>query len=224
MEKSVGKNETYYTASTGHPFALGTAPDHINSHRQTWNTWKHWFQRVPESKWNRAKTTINHQKLSEKCLLTSLFTAAQILNPSHGHWRTLILLVVVRFVPHGNFLLPDSPHELALHMTTCRIGRRKRLQKNVAHVVEEPYSTEKDRRVTLPMVQEELCIAVALSGRLRQPVFRCALILSYFLQKAFPWHTDRQSWILILPVYLKRLYEYAPFWYIVHNTIRAAQC
>jgi len=85
MEKSVGKNETYYTASTGHPFALGTAPDHINSHRQPWNTWKHWFQRVPESKWNRAKTTINHQKLSEKCLLTSLFTAAQILNPSHGH-------------------------------------------------------------------------------------------------------------------------------------------
>ena len=24
--------------------------DHINSHRQTWNTWKHCFQRVPESK------------------------------------------------------------------------------------------------------------------------------------------------------------------------------
>ena len=81
MEKSVGKNETYYTASTGHPFALGTAPDHINSHRQPWNTWKHWFQRVPESKWNRAKTTINHQKLSEKCLLTSLYTLVQSVKP-----------------------------------------------------------------------------------------------------------------------------------------------
>ena len=82
MEKSVGKNETYYTASTGHPFALGTAPDHINSHRQPWNTWKHWFQRVPESKWNRAKTTINHQKLSEKCLLTSLQTVVQSIHES----------------------------------------------------------------------------------------------------------------------------------------------
>ena len=24
--------------------------DHITSHRQMWNTWKHWFQRVPESR------------------------------------------------------------------------------------------------------------------------------------------------------------------------------
>lgn len=47
-------------------------------------------------------------------------------------------------------------------------------------MMEEPYHTEKDRRVTLSMVQEKLRIAVALSGRLRQPVFRRVLILSYF--------------------------------------------
>ena len=51
-----------------------TVSDHINSHRQTWNTWKYWLQRVPESKLNGAKVAINHQKLPQKCLLTSLET------------------------------------------------------------------------------------------------------------------------------------------------------
>ena len=88
--------------------------------------------------------------------------------------------MIIYLVTHGDFLLTDSPHEFALYMTTRRVGRWKRFPKNIADVTEEPQSTEENRRITLPMVQEELCIAVALSGRLRQPVFRCALILSYF--------------------------------------------
>ncbi len=71
--------------------------DHIISHRQTRNTWKHWFQRVSESKWNRAKATINHQKLSKKCLLASLSTLVQnieynlekLLNKPSEHRRSL---------------------------------------------------------------------------------------------------------------------------------------
>ena len=199
MEKSVGKNETYYTASTGHPFALGTAPDHINSHRQPWNTWKHWFQRVPESKWNRAKTTINHQKLSEKCLLTSLFIAGQILNSSHGHRRALVLLVVIRLVTHGDLLLTDSPHELALYMTSRRIRRWERFPENIAHMMEEPYSAEENRRVTLTMVQEELRTAVALSGRLRQPVFCHSLSLYHLFPPGgttYPMRIVRRSFQL----------------------------
>ena len=88
--------------------------------------------------------------------------------------------MIVRLVAHCDLLLTDSSHELTLHMTTRRIWRRERFPENIAHVVEEPYSTEENRRGTLPMVQEKLRIAVASSGRPRQPVFCRILILSYF--------------------------------------------
>ena len=122
---------------------------------------------------------INHQKLPRKCLLTSLFIAAQILNSSHGHRRTLVVLMIIRRVTHGDLLLTDSPHELALHVTTRRIGWRKRIPENIADAMEQPQNTEEIRRVTSTMAQEKLCVAIALSGRLRQPVLRRVLILSY---------------------------------------------
>ena len=109
----------------------------------------------------------------------SLFIAAQILNSSHKNRRTLVLLVIIWLMSHRNLLLTDSLSELALHMTARRVGRWKRFPKNIADVTEEPQSTEENRRITLPMVQEKLRIAVALSGRSRQPVFRRFLILSY---------------------------------------------
>ena len=59
-EKSESKNEAFYIVTMRGLWGCGLFPDHIISHRQPWNTWKHWFQRVPESKRNRAKTTINH--------------------------------------------------------------------------------------------------------------------------------------------------------------------
>ena len=93
----------------------------------------------------------------------SLFIADQILNSSHGHRRSLVLLMIIRLVAQSDFLLTDSPHELALHMTTRRIRRRERFPENVAHMVEEPYGTEENGRVTLPIIQEELCIAITLS-------------------------------------------------------------
>ena len=109
-----------------------------------------------------------------------MFIAGQILNSSHRHRRSLVLLMIIRFVTHCNLLLTNSPHELTLHVTARRVGRRECFPENIADVMEEPHSTEKDRRVTLSMVQEKLRIAVALSGRLRQPVFRRILILFYF--------------------------------------------
>ena len=125
-----------------------------------------------------------------------MIIAAQILNSSHGHRRTLVVLMIIRLMPHRNLLLMDSPHELALHMTARRIGRRKRLPKNIAHVVEEPCSTEKNRRVTLTMVQEELCEAVALIRRLRQPIFRRILILPHFFSLEVQFAEDILSvWI-----------------------------
>ena len=72
-------------------FCCDNHSDHINSHRQTWNTWKHWFQRVPESKWNGAKTPINHQKLSKKSLLTSLDMEMQYLNAKSRPFSGLLL-------------------------------------------------------------------------------------------------------------------------------------
>ena len=83
-------------------------------------------------------------------------------------------------------------------MTTCRIGRRKRLPKNIAHVVEEPCSTEKNRRVTLTMVQEELCEAVALIRRLRQPIFRRILILPHFFSLEVQFAEDILSVLIPL--------------------------
>ena len=99
------------------------------------------------------------------------------MNASHRHRRSLVLLVIVRFVAHVDFLLTDSPHELTLHMTTRWVRWRKRFPENIADVMEESQSTEENRRITLTMVQKELCEAVALSGRLRQPILRCFLIL-----------------------------------------------
>ena len=87
--------------------------------------------------------------------------------------------MVICLVAHGDFLLPDSPHELVLHMTACRIRWWERFPEDIADVMEEPHSTEENRRVTLLVVQEELRTAVALSGRLRQPILRCFLILTY---------------------------------------------
>ena len=40
-------------------------------------------------------------------------------------------------------------------------------QKNIAHVVQEPHSAEKNRRVALTMVQEELGGCITLNGRQR---------------------------------------------------------
>ena len=109
-----------------------------------------------------------------------MFIAAQILNSSHGHRRPLVLLMIIRLMSHYDLLLTDSLSELTFHMTTRRVGRRKCLPENIADVMEEPQSTEENRRVTLTMVQEELSVAAASSGRLRQPVFRRVMILSYF--------------------------------------------
>lgn len=60
--------------------SAATVSDHINSHRQTWSTWKHWIQRVLESKSSGTETAINHYKLCKNSLLTSLSTASQILS------------------------------------------------------------------------------------------------------------------------------------------------
>ena len=49
-EKSESKNEAFYIVTMRGLWGCGLFPDHIISHRQPWNTWKHWFQRVPESK------------------------------------------------------------------------------------------------------------------------------------------------------------------------------
>ncbi len=109
-----------------------------------------------------------------------MFIAGQILNSSHRHRRSLVLLMIIRFVTHCNLLLTNSPHELTLHVTARRVGRRECFPENIADVMEEPHSTEENRQDALPMVQEKLRVAVTLICGLRQPVFCCVLILSYF--------------------------------------------
>lgn len=90
-----------------------------------------------------------------------------------------MFLVIVRLMPHCNLLLTYPTHELALYMTTRWIEWWKCLPENVAHVMEEPYRTEKNRRGMLTMVQEKLRVRITLPGRLRQPVLRRPLILSH---------------------------------------------
>ena len=56
---------------------------------------------------------------------------------SHTHRLALgVFFVIVWLVAHGNFLLLDPPHQLALYMIPCRMGRWWSLLEDPAHVVE----------------------------------------------------------------------------------------
>ena len=74
--------------------------------------------------------------------------------------------MIVWLVAHGNFLLLDPPHQLALYMIPCRMGRWWSLLEDPAHVVEKTGGGQHDRgRLQIvPAVQKELSVTVALGG------------------------------------------------------------
>ncbi len=72
--------------------------------------------------------------------------AYQFLDGLHSHIPAalLLFLMVVRLVALSNFLLTNFSHQLAVHMTSRLISGRQRFPEDVAHVVEELCSAEKD--------------------------------------------------------------------------------
>ena len=68
---------------------------------------------------------------------------------------------------HGDFLFSNSCHELPINLDATLDGRRRCLVlEDPAHVVEKTCGSQYDRGwlQTIPAVQEELSVAVALDG------------------------------------------------------------
>ena len=89
-------------------------------------------------------------------------------------------------MPHGDFLFPDSCHELTVNLDAAGDGRGWCLVLEYpAHMVEEPSGGQHDRGrfQTVPAVQEELSIRIPLAGGLGKPV--SGLFLVVFLQVQF---------------------------------------
>lgn len=67
----------------------------------------------------------------------------------------------------GDFLFPDSCHEISVDLDAAVDGRRRCLVlEDTAHVVEKTGGGQHDRGwlQTIPAVQEELSVVVALGG------------------------------------------------------------
>ena len=78
-----------------------------------------------------------------------------------------MFFVIIRFVPHGDFLLSDFCHEFSVNLDAARDkGRRCLLLKYSAHVVKKAGGRQHNRGrfQAVPAAQEELSVAVALSG------------------------------------------------------------
>ena len=79
-----------------------------------------------------------------------------------------LLLMVVRFVAHGDLLFSELYQPLSVDPDSARDGKRRYLVlKNTAHMVKQSAHGQHDRGgQVIPAVQEELSVLVALSGRL----------------------------------------------------------
>ncbi len=75
--------------------------------------------------------------------------------------------MIVRLMTRSDFLFPDFCHELPVNMDTAGGGwGRRLLLEYPAHVIEEPGGSQHDRGwlQTIPAVQEELSVSIALGG------------------------------------------------------------
>ena len=75
--------------------------------------------------------------------------------------------MIIRFVTSGDFLFPDSCHELTANLDVAGNGwGRRLLLEYPAHVMEKPGGGQHDRGwlQTVPEVQEELRVSIALGG------------------------------------------------------------
>ena len=78
-----------------------------------------------------------------------------------------IFLVIVRFMPQGNFLLSDFCHELPVGLNAAWNSKRWcLLLEDPAHVVEQASDRQHDRGrfQAVPTAKKKLSVAVALSG------------------------------------------------------------
>ena len=95
----------------------------------------------------------------------------------------LLLLMVIRFVAHSDFLCLDFSSQFAVHLQASAGSGQRVILEDPAHVVEQVGDRQHDRgwtEVILPF-QEELCVLVSLSGGTAEPVYRLGLVMSYSL-------------------------------------------
>lgn len=98
-----------------------------------------------------------------------------------------MFFMIIRFVPHGDFLLSDFCHEFSVNLDAAwNSGRRCLLLEDPAHVVEEMSGRQHNRGrfQAVPTAKKKLSVAVALGGGLGKPVVGLFLILR--LQINFP--------------------------------------
>ena len=96
-----------------------------------------------------------------------------------------LVLMVIGFVAHGDFLFPDSPSELALREVDSGERRRSLVLEYLAHVVQEPCGTGQEGRPlgVIHVVQEILGILIALFRRQREPVDSGIFVLEDILSQ-----------------------------------------
>ena len=84
---------------------------------------------------NEANYTGGRQTLS-------LFSVAQILGGLHSRADVSLLLMVIRLVPHGDFLFHELPEPFAVDDQAGWQRWRRRIPDNLSHVAEEAGSAE----------------------------------------------------------------------------------
>ena len=80
-----------------------------------------------------------------------------------------LLLVIVRFVAHSDFLFPDLLPQLAVHKRNPTTRRWGLFLKNTSHVMEEPGGAGEEGQSIIHVVQKILGVLIALRCRQREP-------------------------------------------------------
>ena len=80
-----------------------------------------------------------------------------------------LLLMVVRLVAHGDFLLSDFSSQLTVHKGDPAARRRGLLLEDAAHVVEEPGGAGEEGGRVIHVVKEKPGVLIALFHRQREP-------------------------------------------------------
>ena len=86
--------------------------------------------------------------------------------------------MVIWLVAHGDFLLHQLPEPLAVDVYSRRRGRRG-VPDDLGQTAQEPGRTEGEGRIAIliHVVEEKLCVLMALFRGLGEPIFRHGIVL-----------------------------------------------
>ena len=111
-----------------------------------------------------------------------MFSAMQIFVGSHGGADITLLLMVIRFMAHGDLFLHKLLEPLAVDVYPRRCGRRG-ASDDLGQTTQELGRTEEEGRIAIliHVIKKKLGILVVLFCGLGEPIFRHGIVLFHIL-------------------------------------------